>query len=288
MIKDNSASGMILQLFLGLICILVVIVIMVPVLNVFAISFSSYEAYLNGKVIIWPVDWTLTAYQKIFKEGTVLNGLKNSFVYMFVGTAVNMFLTILTAYPLAQKELPLRRVYSLLFVFTMFFGGGMIPDYLLVTRLKMYNTIWALIIPSAISTYYLLIMRSFFASVPSDLKEAAIVDGANDFTILVRIILPLSKASIAAIGLFYAVSHWNSWFSSMIYLKNSFKYPLQLVLRNIILSTQYQLQSDQLIDTTLTSVQYATLFISMIPMLLIYPFVQKYFVKGVLVGSIKG
>lgn len=279
---------MILQLFLGLICILVVIVIMVPVLNVFAISFSSYEAYLNGKVIIWPVDWTLTAYQKIFKEGTVLNGLKNSFVYMFVGTAVNMFLTILTAYPLAQKELPLRRVYSLLFVFTMFFGGGMIPDYLLVTRLKMYNTIWALIIPSAISTYYLLIMRSFFASVPSDLKEAAIVDGANDFTILVRIILPLSKASIAAIGLFYAVSHWNSWFSSMIYLKNSFKYPLQLVLRNIILSTQYQLQSDQLIDTTLTSVQYATLFISMIPMLLIYPFVQKYFVKGVLVGSIKG
>jgi putative aldouronate transport system permease protein len=208
-----------------------------------------------------------------------------------------MVMTVLTAYPLSKKNLPLRGFYMTLIIITMFFGGGLIPSFLLVRSLKMYNTVWALVLPGAVSSMNMIIMRTFFEGLPAELEESARLDGAGDFRILARIILPLSTASIATIGMFYAVSHWNSWFSANIYLRESSKFPLQLILREIIMQNQMARELAEqgniaaMEETGYISVEglkYATLVISIAPMLMIYPFVQKYFVKGVLIGSLKG
>ena len=204
---------------------------------------------------------------------------------------------MLMAYPLSKKKLPLRRFYTTLIVFTMFFSGGLIPTFLVVKGLGLYNTMWALILPGAISTMNLIIMRTFFQSIPMELEESAFLDGANDIVVFYRIILPLSKASIATIAMFYAVGHWNSWFNALVYLKDSEKYPMQLILRDIVIQSQMSrelaeqgsTEAYELINTvSVEGIKYATLFFSIIPMLIIYPFVQKYFVKGVMIGSLKG
>jgi putative aldouronate transport system permease protein len=260
-------------------------------------SFSSSTAIDRGRVGLLPVEPTVKSYKMIWDAGKVPKSFLNSIYYTVLGTAINMVMTALTAYPLSKKNLPLRGFYMTLIIITMFFGGGLIPSFLLVRSLKMYNTVWALVLPGAISSMNMIIMRTFFEGIPAELEESAHLDGANDLRILLRIILPLSTASIATIGMFYAVGHWNSWFSANIYLRESSKFPLQLILREIIMQNQMARELAEqgniaaMEETGYVSVEglkYATLVISIVPMLMIYPFVQKYFVKGVLIGSLKG
>ncbi len=292
MIYDKSLSSVLFDIALYTALVLLVIFTLFPVLHVGAVSLSESTAISQGKVGLWPVNFTTNAYQKIWSGGAVPKGFVNSLYYTLFGTAINMLLTVLTAYPLSKRRLPFRSLYTAIFMFTMFFGGGMIPSFLLVVNLNLYNTVWALVLPGAISTWNLVIMRTFFQAIPDDLEEAASIDGASDATVLLRIVLPLSKAAMATIGLFYAVSHWNGWFSAAIYLRSSSLYPLQLILRSIVIqNTALQEMAQELDDSvrvSTESIKYATLFVSILPMMLVYPFIQKYFAKGVMVGSLKG
>lgn len=289
MIKDQSFSSKIFDFFLYLMCVLVLFTVLGPVLNIFSVSISSYEAFARGEVGFWPVEFSTRAYEAIIQDGKVLHGLQYSLIYTGLGTLVNIMLTILTAYPMSKKEMPFRNCISIFFAFTMFFGGGMVPTFLLVQKLGLYDTIWAMIIPGAMQVYNMIIMRTYFQSIPGELMEAARIDGTNEWQTLWKIVLPLSKASIATIGLFYAVGHWNSWFNASIYLSTFEKAPLQLVLRNMIFNAEALIKSGEAADNLgSTTISYATLFISMVPMMMIYPFVQKYFVKGVMIGSVKG
>ena len=288
MIKDRSLSSKVFDFILFVMCAVVLVSIIAPILNIFSVSFSSYDAFARGDVTFWPVEFSLDAYKAIIRDGKVLQGLKYSVLYTALGTLINVILTILTAYPLSRPEMPFRKTISMFFAFTMFFSGGTIPTFLLVQKLRLYNTIWAMVIPNAMQVYNMIIMRTFFQSIPFELTEAARLDGANDFKILWSVILPLSKASIATIALFYAVMHWNSWFQSSIYFSSSDMAPLQLVLRNMVINAETLVKSGEASNIGSTSINYATLFISMLPMMALYPFIQKYFVKGVMVGSVKG
>ena len=288
MIKDRSLFSRVFDFILFVMCAVVLVSIIAPILNIFSVSFSSYDAFARGDVTFWPVEFSLDAYKAIIRDGKVLQGLKYSVLYTALGTLINVILTILTAYPLSRPEMPFRKTISMFFAFTMFFSGGTIPTFLLVQKLGLYNTIWAMVIPNAMQVYNMIIMRTFFQSIPYELTEAARLDGANDFKILRDVILPLSKASIATIALFYAVMHWNSWFQASIYFSSSDMAPLQLVLRNMVINAETLVKSGEASNIGSTSINYATLFISMLPMMALYPFIQKYFVKGVMVGSVKG
>lgn len=295
MIKDTSFSSRVLDVFIAIVMVIVVVLTILPVLHVASISFSSSSAINRGIVSFWPVDFSLEAYRIIMEAGTVPHAFKNSVAYTVVGTVVNLLLTVLMAYPLSRKDLPMKNFYTILITIPMFFSGGMIPSFLLINELGLYNNFWAMILPGAVSSWNLIILRTFFQSIPEEMEESARLDGANDFQILYKIIIPLSLPSLATIGMFYAVSHWNSWFNALIYFKDNTKYPLQLILREIVIQGQIAkelaaqgIMDDDFTAITLESIKYATLFISMLPMLIIYPFVQKYFVKGVMIGSIKG
>lgn len=276
--------------------IVVLIVTIYPVLYVLSASLSSPTAYNLGKVTIFPVDVTLKAYRLIWEAKTVPRSFLNSVLYTTLGTVISMLLTTSLAYAISRKKLTLRRFYMVFVLITMYFNGGMIANFLLVKNLGLYNTVWAIVLPAAISTYYLIIMRSYFQAVPEELNESAYLDGANDLVIFIRITLPLSMAALVTIGLFYAVNYWNAWFSSLLYLKDSDKYPLQMILRQIIIRSELLMQSikageasaSEMASTDVTSIKYATLFVSIGPMMILYPFIQKYFVKGVMIGSLKG
>ncbi|MGG1516401.1 carbohydrate ABC transporter permease [Paenibacillus oryzisoli] len=296
MIRDHSLSSKILDIAVHAVMIVILIVTIYPVLYVLSASLSSPTAYNLGKVTIFPVDVTLKAYRLIWEAKTVPLSFLNSVVYTTIGTAISMLLTTSLAYAISRKKLTLRRFYMVFVLITMYFNGGMITNFILVKNLGLYNTLWAIVLPTAVSTYYLIIMRSYFQSVPEELNESAYLDGANDLVIFIRITLPLSMAALVTIGLFYAVNYWNAWFSSLLYLKDTDKYPLQMVLRQIIIRSELLMQSikageasaSEMASTDVTSIKYATLFVSIGPMMILYPFIQKYFVKGVMIGSLKG
>lgn len=297
MVKDNSLSSKALDVVVYTVMLFVLIVTLYPVLNVVASSFSSANANDRGAVSIFPVDFSIDAYKMIFDAGTVPNAFKNSALYTSVGTFVNLILTGCFAYSLSRKSLPLRGFYTTLAIIPMYFSGGLVPTFLLIKNLGLYNSMWALILPGAISITNMIIMRTFFQNIPAELEESAALDGANDLVIFLRIILPLSKAIIFTIGLYYAVGHWNSWFSSMIYFKDNDKYPLQMILRQIVIQTndikEAAISGDfntvgDIGNVNVKGIKFATLFVSMVPMLVIYPFIQKYFMKGVMIGSLKG
>lgn len=297
MIRDNSMSSKVLDVIVAVTMIFVTIVTLYPVLNVFASSFSSASANDRGAVTIFPVEFSLHAYKMIFNSGTVPKSFLNSVIYTSVGTAINLLLTGAYAYALSRRHLPLKGFYTTVAIIPMYFSGGLIPTFLVVKNLGLYNTMWALILPGAISITNMIIMRTFFQNIPVELEESAALDGATDLTIFFKIILPLSKAVVFTIALYYAVAHWNSWFSAMIYFKDASKYPLQMILRQAVIQGQSLLEmaaSDEFNSTAdiasinVTGIKYATLFISMFPMLLIYPFIQKYFMQGVMMGSLKG
>jgi putative aldouronate transport system permease protein len=269
-----------------------VIIILYPVLHIMSVSFSSTVAYRQG-ISFYPKDIDLSAYRSIFAAGNVMNGFKNSVKYTVLGTIINVICTSMVGFALSRPRLAFRRIYMIYVMIPMYFGGGLIPSYLNVINLGLYNTTWAMVLPGAIAVWNLIIMRTFFASIPLELDESAHVDGAGDITIFLRIIIPVAKAGIATIALFYLSAHWNSWFAAMIYLREVEKYPLQLLIRRIVMEeflAQELSALHGLTDQPVTqdAIKYATIVIAIMPMLAVYPFIQKYFVKGVMIGSIKG
>lgn len=291
MVRDRSVSAKVFEAVVHIVMICVVLLTLLPVIHVISISFSSAAAISRGDVGLWPVEFSVSAYTAIFKSGNVPRSFLNSVYYTALGTAINMLLTTMMAYPLSRTYLTFRKFYNVLVLITMFFSGGLIPTFLTVKNLGLYNTVWAIVLPGAISTWNLIIMRTFFMGLPAELEESAQLDGANDFTIFARIILPLSKASIATIALFYGVGHWNNWFSGMIYFKNSKSYPLQTILRSIVINSEVsdEITVDEVINSiSAEGIKYSTLVVSMVPMMAVYPFIQKYFVKGVMIGALKG
>ncbi len=291
MYKKLTAGDRIFYLVDYLLIGLVICITLYPFLFILSASISETGALGRGEVWLLPIGLNLEAYKLVMNDPKIWSGYYNTIWFVGIGTTINILMTTLTAYPLSRKKFGARNVLMMFIAFTMFFSGGLVPSYLLVKTLGMINTRWAIVIPAAISTYNLIIMRTFFESIPESIHESATIDGCPEFKILLRIFLPLSLPVMAVMVLFYAVAHWNSYFSAMIYLNDEDKYPLQLWLRKILI--QYE-QNDILHDITEgrdvvgQSVRYATIIVSTVPILLVYPFLQKYFVKGVMIGAIKG
>lgn len=266
------------------------IVTIYPVIYVFSVSVSDPMAVMQNKVTIMPIGFNLNAYKEIFKNNAIWMSYLNTIYYTIVGTIINVFMTVIGAYPLSRKKFWGRNYFMFFIAFTMFFSGGLIPTYLVVESLGLVNTRWSLLIPGAVSAFNLIVVKSFFETIPDSLEESVKIDGGNDITVLTKIFIPLSKPVIAVITLFYAVGHWNSYFNALIYLRDKSLYPLQLVLREILLMNQV---NDMLgtVDIDLLkftrAIQYATIVVSIVPMLVLYPFLQKYFVKGIVIGAIK-
>lgn len=271
------------------------VIVVAPLLNVVASSFSSPGAVIKGQVTFLPIGFNVDAYKEIFQSKMLLTGYKNSVLYTVVGTFINIVMTVIAAYPLAIKDFAGRKILTALFVFTMIFTAPLIPTYLNIEALGLLDSIWAMVLPGAISAYNLIIARTYFQnSIGEELLEAARIDGADDFTILAKIVLPLSKSIIAVLVLYYAVAHWNSYFDAYIYLTSETKLTLQVVLRNIM-STAAALQematatADQSQRAAMVEVlRYAIIVFGSLPVIALYPFAQKHFVKGVMIGSVKG
>jgi putative aldouronate transport system permease protein len=239
-----------------------------------------------------PKEPSLTAYGRVFHNKNIYTGFRSTIFRVLLGTSLTMLFTITTAFPLSKKHFPNRSFWTAIIVFTMFFSGGLIPSYLLVRSLGMYNTIWAMVLPGLLSTYNMIIMRNFFMNIPAEMEESAKIDGANEFSILFRIIVPVSGPIIATVALWTMVGHWNAWFDCMIYISTTSNQVLQLILRRIVLEGTTQLMElsnarDMGIINT-DAVKSATIMVATIPILLVYPFLQKYFVKGIMIGSLKG
>jgi putative aldouronate transport system permease protein len=291
----ETVGDRIFMAFNYLVLSLLLVIILYPLLYVLGASFSSGQAIASGRFWLWPVDATLAGYEAIFKNRMVLVGFYNSLFYTIAGTLVNVVMTILAAYPLSRPELPGRRVIAFLFFFTLLFSGGLIPTYLVVRDLGMLSTRWAMILPTALSVWNVLIARTFFENnIPKELREAAELDGCDDFNFLARVVLPLSGSILAVLALFYGVGHWNAYFNGLIYLYDQNLWPLQLVLRDILV--QNQVDPGMLVDAREMAakaqlrevLKYSLIVVATVPLLIVYPFVQKHFVKGVMLGSVKG
>lgn len=275
--------------------ILAIICTFYPIYFVLAASFSNAAGLAaNYGLLLLPIrPLSLTAYELVFRNPLVLSGYLNTIIILLVGVSINMVMTLMGAYTISLKHSLLARPLALFMLFTMYFSGGMIPAYINIKSFGLMDTLWALIIPGAVSTYNLLIMRSAFAALPESLYEAAYLDGASHLRILSQIYIPLSSATIAVLALYYAVGHWNSWFNASLYISTTSKYPLQLVLRQILI-----LNENSELNSTMTDngeqalyadlVKYALIVVSTVPILVLYPFLQKFFVKGVMVGAVKG
>jgi putative aldouronate transport system permease protein len=270
---------------------LITFVMLFPFLYVVGVSFSSYKDVVGGGLVIIPTNPTLEAYEWVFRSDVVLRSLWISTFVTLVGTFLNLTLTVSLAFALSRRGVPGAKVALYAILFTMLFAPGIIPKYLVVKELGLIDTLAALILPGAISAFNLIVVRNFFMSIPEELLDCARIDGANDLRVLWSIVLPLSKAVLAAIGLFYGVAHWNAFFNAILYLNDTSKWPIQLVLRQVVLQGQ-ALQGDLLDPTAVppppVTIQMAVVVVATLPILLVYPFLQKYFTKGVLTGAIKG
>ncbi len=274
---------------------LLTLIVLLPLTNVLACSFSAPESVASGKVLLWPVNFSVSGYERVFNTDEIWIGYANTLYYTIVGTFVNVFVTMICAYPLARRGLPYKSFFSFLFAFTMLFSGGLVPTYLLARSLHLLNTRWALIIPGAMGVYQMIVTRTFLvANIPQELLEMSQIDGCNDFRFFWSFVLPLSKAVIAVTAMQYAVGHWNSWFSAFLYLSDDKKYPLQMMLRRILVMNQIK-ASDYVDEETLVAMEgmadllkYSLIVVATVPILCAYPFIQKYFVKGIMIGSLKG
>lgn len=272
--------------------IFLALITLYPFLYVLFASLSDPQRFLTFKgILLKPVGFTLESYKAVINNPNILIGYKNTLFLVVVGTLMNVFFNSVGAYFLSRKGPIWRTPIVMMIVLTMFVSGGMIPTYLLIKKLHMFNTLWSLIVPGCMGTFNMIIIRTAFQAVPKGLEESAKIDGATDWVILFRIILPLSIPTIAVIGLFSAVSQWNSWFTANIYLQNKNLFPLQLILRNIVINSE---TSDMTIGSAMGNsyamsftIKYATVMVATLPILVVYPFVQKYFVKGVMIGSLK-
>lgn len=275
---------------------LLLMIVLYPIIYIVSCSFSSGDALMSAKVRFLPVEPTLESYETVFEYDSIWTGYLNSIVYTVSGTALSIALTLLAAYPLSRDDFRGKKFFTVLFVFTMMFNGGLIPTYLLVKNLNLTDTMWAVILPTAVSAYNMIVARTFFKqSIPKEMLEAAEIDGCTDFRFFCKIVLPLSAPIVAVLCLWVAVGLWNSYFNPMIYINSESKYPLQLVLRKILLMSQVDFTTASVDPEKLAKNQYlsemlkyGTIVISSLPLMIIYPFVQKYFVKGVMIGSVKG
>lgn len=264
-----------------------------PLLHVAALSLSDTQAILSGSVTIWPKGWSFEAYRKLVYETNIVNAFKNSLVITFVGVGLSMLMTILAAYPLSRKYFYARKMLTLLMVFTMLFGAGLIPMYLVVKSLGLVDSYYAIWLPGLISTYNMLVMKSFFENLPDEIDEAARMDGCGEIRLLAQVILPLSMPMLATLTLFYGVGFWNAFMNVLIYINDTSKYNMsvlvqQMVRSQSVLTETFYSQSEDLGKITPDSIKSAGVMLMIIPMLIVYPFLQKYFVKGVMIGSIKG
>lgn len=287
------------DLFLDIILYFIVTVIAVlmlyPFLNVVAVSLSDYSAYLSNPVMIWPHKINTNAFKHILGQSLIKYSYANTVIVTVAGTIIGLVLTTLTAYPLSRRELKGKAVIMNMIIFTMMFSGGIIPKFFLISGLGMLDSLWALILPASLTGFNVILMKNFFSNLPYSLEEAAKIDGASDPYILFKIVIPLSKPIIATIALFLAVMYWNSFFSAVLYLRSREKWTLQLLLREVIYaatsifeSTGGNLAEQGIIRIPPVSLQYATLIVAILPILCVYPFLQKYFVKGVMIGAVKG
>lgn len=293
--KNKIRASLSERIFYGIVVVIVAlfgICVLYPVIYIISSSFSSPKAVMSGNVLLLPVDFTLTGYKAVLRYDNVWVGFRNSLFYMVFGTAINLVMTTLAAYPLSRKDVPFKGIIMFLFTFTMIFNAGMIPNYLLIRDLGILNTIWTMLLPGAVSVYNMIVMRTFFmTSIPEDLLEASKLDGCTDFQYLRKVVLPLSKPILAVIVMYYAVGHWNAYFNAFLYLSDDRLYPLQIFLRDILISNQV---GAEMMDTYSENVgieyvlKYALIVIATIPMMVIYPFVQKHFQKGVMIGAVKG
>lgn len=275
--------------------ILLTLIVLYPLIFIVSASFSSANAVSSGRVVLFPVEPSIMGYQRVFENERVWTGYANTILYTGLGTLINVFMTLICAYPLARKKLPRKGFFTFLFTFTMLFSGGMIPSYLVMRDLKILNTVWVMVLPGAIDISQMIVTRTFLRStIPDELLEATQIDGCNDFRFFTMFVLPLSKAVIAVIAMQYAIGHWNSYFNAMIYLSDSSKYPLQIFLREILIMND--IDTSDIVDEELAIamqgmadlLKYSLIVVATAPILCIYPFVQKYFVKGVMMGSLKG
>lgn len=272
------------------------IVVLYPLIYVVSCSFSSGEALMSGRVKFLPVEPTLLSYKTVFKYDAIWTGYLNSIIYTFVGTIISIVLTLFAAYPLSRSDFRGGSILMKLFLFTMMFNGGLVPTYLLVRNLGMVDTIWAVVLPTAVNAYNIIVARTFFRqTISKELQEAAELDGCSDFKFFTKIAIPLSMPIIAVLCLWVAVALWNGYFNPLIYINSQEKYPLQLVLRRILLMSQVDFGNSAVDPKVVMENQflsqmlrYGTIIISSLPLMIIYPFVQKYFVKGVMIGSVKG
>ena len=264
------------------------LLILYPVLNVLARSFSSNYYIGANKVTIFPMGFTLQSYEYVLSNPRILNSFGLALLYTAVGVACNLAATVLMAYPLSKSNLMGRSFIMKAMIFTLYFNGGMIPTYMLVSKLGLRDSMWALIIPNIIHTNNCIIMINGFRATPSSLYEAAYLDGAGDFQVFIRIALPLAKATIASLGLFYFMSHWNDFFTPMLYLDTASKMPLQVVLRSMLIEENAIQMDPNAVALTAEGIKGAIIFVTMVPVMIIYPFVQRFFVGGVMMGSIKG
>jgi putative aldouronate transport system permease protein len=292
MYYKQSNSEKLFNIINAIILSMLMFLFLYPMLHITAASLSAPTKIVQHRgLLFFPLGFTINAYKLVFQNPMIAISYKNTLIYVLLGTIINIFLTSLGAYALSRKQLMIRNAIMLLITFTMFFSGGLIPSYLLIRDLHLQNTIWVLLIPNAISAYNLIIMRTYFLGLPDSLEESAKMDGAGDFTVLFKIMLPIAKPIVAVMVLFYGVGHWNSWFSASIYLRNRELFPLQLILREILIqnATETMTTTVDSVDKGMIgeTVKYATIVVATLPILFIYPFLQKYFVKGVMIGSIK-
>lgn len=295
-----TKSDIIFNFFNYIFIILVVAICLYPLIYVLSASISEPNKVNSGAMWLWPVDITWVGYKKVFSNPDIWSGYRNTIFYTVFGTLINLALTLPCAYALSKKKLPFKKVINFIILFTMFFSGGLIPLYMLVNNMHLLDTVWAVVLPTAASAYNIIITRTFMeTTIPDGLEEAAEIDGCGPFGIFFRVVLPLSAPIIAVMALFYGVGHWNSYFNEMIFLNDRDKLPLQVILREIIIVTQISTGTNSSVGNVEAKTQaemqqlagvikYSVMIVSTVPIIIVYPFLQRFFVKGVMIGSIKG
>lgn len=292
-IKD-SKSDKAFQIVLYIIMVIILFIVLYPLYFVVIASFSDPSAVAGGQVWLIPKGFTLDGYKELFRHGEIWIGYANTIMYTVVGTLIGLFVNIFAAYALSRKDLVGRKFFNLMFIFTMFFNGGLIPTFLTIKDFNLYNTFWVMVLPFSVSVYNIIVARTFFQnSIPSDLNDAAKIDGCGNLYYFFKIVLPLSKAILAVIALWTAVGMWNSYFNALIYLKDDSRYPLQLILRNILITNNLNMsfgsgEAMQIALRLSNLMRYSVIIVSTVPIMCFYPFVQKHFNKGVMIGAVKG
>lgn len=282
-----AASNFIFLMLISFVCLM-------PIIHILAISFSSGTAAAAGKVALWPVDFTPAAYDNVFGKPEYLRAFWVSVQRVVLGTAISMFLMIITAYPLSKdpRQFRLRTFYSWLFVFTILFSGGLIPSYLTVKSLGLIDTLWALVLPTAIPVFNVILLLNFYRNLPKELEESSRIDGAGHFLTLWKIYVPLSLPALATTGLFTMVGHWNSWFDGMLYMNHTENYPLQTFLQTVIIKLDFRFikaeNAELMLKLSDRTSRAAQIFVAAFPILIVYPFLQRFFIKGIVMGSVKG